>query len=141
MPIARSCFFAAIACSVALGTASKVLAQAACPDPIPLALTTVLTTDLALLGVQPRNGLQQAADDINAGAGIAGKKIKLTVEDTGTSGAGALNALNRVLEGKPLLVYSSMISPQIFTQTELIKKAELPYIVAATNARITDQGT
>jgi branched-chain amino acid transport system substrate-binding protein len=46
-----------------------------------------------------------------------------------------------VLEEKPLLVYSSMVSPQIFTQTEVIKKAELPYIVAATNARITDQGT
>ena len=92
-------------------------------------------------GIQARNGLQQAVDDLNAGPGIAGKKIKLTAEDTGTSGAGALNALNRVLEGKPLLVYSSMISPQVFTQTEVIKKAELPFIVGATNARITDQGT
>jgi branched-chain amino acid transport system substrate-binding protein len=145
MRIARSYLFAVFGCSIAfaatLAASSKAAAQAACPDPIPLALTTVLTTDLALLGVQPRNGLQQAVDDINAGSGIAGKKIKLTVEDTGTSGAGALNALNRVLEGKPLLVYSSMISPQVFTQTELIKKAELPFIVGATNARITDQGT
>src|ERR1700682_4740699 len=122
MRIACSSFFAAVvlsgAVATALGPSSPAAAQPACQDPIPLALTTVLTTDLALLGVQPRNGLQQAADELNAGSGIAGKKIKLTVEDTGTSGAGALNALNRVLEGKPLVVYSSMISPQIFTQTE-----------------------
>jgi branched-chain amino acid transport system substrate-binding protein len=145
MLVTRSSFFATVvlstAVATALGPSSRAAAQAACPDPIPLALTTVLTTDLALLGVQPRNGLQQAADELNAASGIAGKKIQLAVEDTGASGAGALNALNRVLEGKPLLVYSSMISPQVFTQTELIKKAELPFIVAATNARITDQGT
>ena len=144
MRIARSLFVAAAVSSgfaATLGSSSRVAAQAACPDPIPLALTSVLTTDVALLGVQARNGLQEAVDELNAGAGIAGRKIKLTVEDTGTSGAGALNALNRVLEDKPLLVYGSMISPLIFTQTEIIKKAELPFIVGATNARITDQGT
>jgi branched-chain amino acid transport system substrate-binding protein len=143
MLVARPVLSAVLAgaLAAALMPPGRAAAQAACPDPIPLALTTVLTTDLALLGVQPRNALQQAVDEINAGPGIAGKKVKLTIEDTGTSGAGALNALNRVLEGKPLMVYSSMISPQIFTQTEVIKKAELPFIVAATNARITDQGT
>jgi branched-chain amino acid transport system substrate-binding protein len=129
------------AMALALGLTTRAGAQAACPDPIPLALTTVLTTDTALLGVQARNGLQQAVDDLNAGPGIAGKKIKLSVEDTGMSGAGALNALNRVLEDKPLIVYSSMISPHVFTQTEVVKKAELPFIVGATNGRITDQGT
>lgn len=119
---------------------SQANAAAACPDTITIGLTTILTTDTALLGVQARNGVQYAVDEINAKSGFAGKKAKLVVEDTGTSGAGAINALNRVLEEKPLVVYSAMISPLVFAQSSIIKKAELPFIVAATNAKITSQG-
>lgn len=119
---------------------SAAQAAAVCPDPIPVGLTTVLTSDVALLGVQARNGVQYAVDEINEKSGFAGKKVKLIVEDTGTSGAGAINALNRVLEDKPLVVYSAMISPLVFAQSEIIKKAEVPFIVAATNAKVTSQG-
>lgn len=120
--------------------ATSARAASACPATITIGLTTVLSTDVALLGVQARNGLQQAIDEINAQGGTAGKKFKLVTEDTGTTGATAINALNRVLDDKPLVVYSTMISPLIFAQSELIKKAQVPYIVAATNAKITKQG-
>jgi len=126
-----------------LGTGMPSAARAAgavCPQTINIGLTTILTSDVALLGVQARNGVQQAVDEINAKSGFAGKKVKLIVEDTGTSGAGAINALNRVLEDKPLVVYSMMISPLVFAQSAIIKKAEIPFIVAATNAKITAQG-
>jgi branched-chain amino acid transport system substrate-binding protein len=125
---------------VASATTAPVQAAEVCPDPITIGLTTVLTTDVALLGVQARNGVQYAVDEINEKSGFAGKKVKLVVEDTGTSGAGAINALNRVLEEKPLVVYSSMISPLVFAQSEIIRKAELPFIVSATNAKVTSQG-
>jgi branched-chain amino acid transport system substrate-binding protein len=114
---------------------------ASCPSPIPLGLTTALTGNLALLGTQARNGVEFAVDEINAGGGIGGKKLALTTEDTGASSTDALNAMNRILEGKPLVIFGSMISPHVFAQTEVVTKSETPFLVGATNAKVTAQGS
>lgn len=114
---------------------------AACPSPIPLGLTTALTGNLALLGTQARNGAEFAVDEINAAGGIGGNKLALTTEDTGASSTDALNAMNRILEGKPLVILGSMISPHVFAQTESVNKSETPFVVGATNAKITAQGS
>src|SRR6266851_10403766 len=89
---------AAICLSVATAQQSKADAAASCPSSIPFGLTTALTGNLALLGTQARNGVEFAVDEINAGGGIAGKKIALATEDTGASSTDALNAMNRILE-------------------------------------------
>jgi branched-chain amino acid transport system substrate-binding protein len=124
----------------AIGSSSPSAAAATCTAPIKMGLTTALTGPVALLGVQARNGVEFTVDEINAEGGIAGQKVELSVEDTGGSSTDALNALNRVLETKPLVVFGSMISPHVFAQTEAIKKADVPFIVAATSAQITSQG-
>jgi len=116
-------------------------APAACPSPIPFGLTTALTGNLALLGTQARNGAEFAVDEINAAGGIAGKKLALTTEDTGASSTDALNAMNRILEGKPLVILGSMISPHVFAQTLAVTQSETPFLVAATNAKVTSQGS
>jgi branched-chain amino acid transport system substrate-binding protein len=137
MPRRHACLLGLLA--LAFPTFAQA-APAACPDTIPIGLTTVLTTDLALLGIEVKIGVQQAVDEINAAGGFAGKPAKVTVEDTGVAGAGAINALNRVLEDKPLVVYSTIVSPMVFAQSDIIKKAETPVLVAATNANVTNQG-
>ncbi|UZE48904.1 ABC transporter substrate-binding protein [Rhodopseudomonas sp. P2A-2r] len=114
---------------------------AACPATIPIGLTTPLTGNLALLGTQARNGAEFAVDEINAAGGIAGKKIALTTEDTGASSTDALNAMNRIIDGKPLVIMGSMISPHVFAQTEAVNKSETPFVVGATNAKVTSQGS
>jgi branched-chain amino acid transport system substrate-binding protein len=114
---------------------------AACPTTIPFGLTTPMTGGLALLGTQARNGAEFAVDEINAAGGIAGKKLALTTEDTGASSTDALNAMNRIIDGKPLVIMSSMISPHVFAQTENVNKSETPFVVAATNAKVTSQGS
>lgn len=116
-------------------------APAACPSPIPVGLTTALTGNLALLGTQARNGVEFAIEEINKAGGIGGKPLALTVEDTGASSTDALNVMNRIIEGKPLIIMSSMISPHVFAQTEAVNKSETPFIVGATNARVTAQGS
>lgn len=116
-------------------------AAASCTGPIRFAITTPTTSALALLGLQARNGVQFAVDELNEAGGIAGQKVELVVEDTAASTATALSAVNRVLEGNPLVLFGSNISPQVFTQTESVKKAGVPFIVSATNAEITNQGT
>ncbi|MBC7415917.1 MAG: ABC transporter substrate-binding protein [Herminiimonas sp.] len=114
-------------------------AVASCPSPIPIALTTPLTSGVALLGVQAKIGLEDAVEEINAAGGIGGKKIKLAIEDATGSSTTALNTLNRLLEDKPVAVFSSMISPHIFTQNDTIKKAGVPVLIAGTNAQLTKQ--
>ena len=124
----------------AFGITSLSAAPASCPSPIPLGLTTALTGNLALLGIQARNGVEFAVDEINKNGGIAGKQLALATEDTGASSTDALNAMNRILEGKPLTIFGSMISPHIFAQTEVVTKSETPFLVGATNAKVTAQG-
>jgi branched-chain amino acid transport system substrate-binding protein len=124
-----------------LGAGAAEAAPAACPSPIPFGLTTALTGNLALLGTQARNGAEFAVDEINAAGGIAGHRLALTTEDTGASSTDALNAMNRILEGKPLVILGSMISPHVFAQTEAVTKSETPFLVAATNAKVTSQGS
>src|SRR6266850_8374832 len=130
----------AICLSVAVAGEAKADA-ASCPSSIPFGLTTPLTGNLALLGTQARNGAEFAVDEINAGGGISGKKIALKTEDTGASSTDALNAMNRVIESKPLIVFGSMISPHVFAQTESVNKSETPFLVGATNAKVTAQGS
>src|ERR1700694_491624 len=125
----------------ASGITSLSAAPASCPSPIPLGLTTALTGNLALLGTQARNGVEFAVDEINKNGGIAGKQLALATEDTGASSTDALNAINRILEGKPLIIFGSMISPHIFAQTEVVTKSETPFLVGATNAKVTAQGS
>ncbi|SEI17063.1 ABC transporter substrate-binding protein [Tardiphaga sp. OK245] len=131
---------AALLCLIAVTNTAKADA-AACPATIPFGLTTPLTGNLALLGTQARNGAEFAVDEINAAGGISGKKIALTTEDTGASSTDALNAMNRIIESKPLVIMSSMISPHVFAQTESVNKSETPFIVGATNAKVTAQGS
>jgi branched-chain amino acid transport system substrate-binding protein len=130
-----------LASCIALATTPLVAAPASCPSPIPLGLTTALTGNLALLGTQARNGVEFAVDEINKNGGIAGKQLALTTNDTGASSTDALNAMNRILEGKPLVIFGSMISPHVFAQTDIVTKSETPFIVGATNAKVTGQGS
>src|SRR6201986_914399 len=131
---------ATICLAMALAGPSKA-EPASCPSPIPLGLTTALTGNLALLGTQARNGAEFAVDEINAAGGSAGNKLKLSTEDTGASSTDALNAMNRIIEGKPLVILGSMISPHVFAQTESVNKSETPFLVGATNAKVTAQGS
>src|ERR1700744_1329262 len=99
---------------LSIGASHQVKAEAAaCPSPVPLGLTTALTGNTALLGTQARNGVEFAVDEINAAGGVGGKKLALTTEDTGASSTDALNVMNRILEGKPLVIFGSMISPHV----------------------------
>ena len=126
-----------LAALAALGAQAQSTAN--CPSPIPIGLTTPLTSGVALLGVQAKLGLTDAVDEINAAGGIGGKQIKLSIEDATGSSTTALNTMNRLLENKPVALFSSMISPHIFTQNDAIKKGETPVLVAGTNAQLTQQ--
>ncbi len=106
-----------------------------------MGLTTALTGNLVALGTQARNGVEFAIEEINKTGGIAGQPVALSVADTGSSSTGALAVMNRIIDGGPLVIFGSMISPQVFTQTDAVTRSKTPFIVAATNAKITSRGS
>jgi len=128
-----------ITCCLSLAAASHAYAAAACQDPIKIGITTPLTGGIALQGAQVRNAIETAIDEINASGGVAGKKIKLVIEDTTGTVTVAISALNRVLREDPLLVFGSMISPENFAQSDIIKKEQIPYLYAGTNSQLSAQ--
>ena len=136
----RRSAFAVLGTCLTLAPAAS-MAASACTGPIRFGLTTALTGNLALLGIQARNGVESATEEINRNGGIAGQQVALTTEDTGASSTDALNAMNRIIESKPLVIFGSMISPHVFTQTEAVTKSETPFLVGATNAKVTAQGS
>jgi branched-chain amino acid transport system substrate-binding protein len=136
----RRSAFAVLGTCLTLAPAASMAAPA-CTGPIRFGLTTALTGNLALLGIQARNGVEFATEEINRNGGIAGRQVALTTEDTGASSTDALNAMNRIIESKPLIIFGSMISPHVFAQTEAVTKSETPFLVGATNAKVTAQGS
>ena len=130
-----------IVCTFTILACESKADVAACQSPIAFGLTTPLTGNLALLGTQARNGAEFAVDEINAAGGIGGKMLALKTEDTGASSTDALNAMNRVIDSKPVVIMGSMISPHVFAQTEAVNKSETPFVVGATNAKVTSQGS
>ena len=126
------------ACAAVTGAYAQ--GAASCPNPIPIALTTPLTSGVALLGIQAKLGVEHAIGEINAAGGVGGTTFKLSIEDATGSGPNALNSMNRLMEGKPVVLFSSMISPHIFTQNDAIKNGETPVLVAGTNAQLMKQG-
>lgn len=114
-------------------------AQAVCPDPIKIEITSPLTGAIALQGQQVKNGVETAVTEINEHGGISGKKIQLIIEDTTGTVNVAISAMNRVLSEDPVLVFGSMISPENFAQSDIIKREEVPYLYAGTNSQLSEQ--
>src|SRR5262249_41944887 len=128
-----------ITCCLSLAAASHAYAAAACQGPIKIGITTPLTGGIALQGAQVRNAIETAVEEITARGGGAGKKIKLVVEDTTGTVTVSISALNRVLREEPILVFGSMISPENFAQSDIIKKEQVPYLYAGTNSQLSAQ--
>jgi branched-chain amino acid transport system substrate-binding protein len=133
-------FRSAFACvALSMSTAASAQAIATCPNPIPLALTTPLTGGVALLGIQAKLGVEDAVEEINAAGGIGGKKVKLAVEDATSAAPAALNSFNRLMDDKPVALFTSMISPHVFTENDAILKGGTPVLTAGTNAQLVKQ--
>ncbi|MDP3451190.1 MAG: ABC transporter substrate-binding protein, partial [Anaerolineaceae bacterium] len=66
--------------------------------PIRIGLAAQLTGKQADLGIQLRNGVQLAVDEINASGGINGRNLELSVEDDLGTPQGAKDAQNKLID-------------------------------------------
>jgi branched-chain amino acid transport system substrate-binding protein len=99
-----------------------------------------LTGPAALLGAQCRAGAQMAVDEINAAGGVNGRRIEVSVEDSGGDNTSAINTFNKIIGDRPVAVVGSMITPQVLAISNLVQRESIPYLFSATSTTVTRQG-
>jgi branched-chain amino acid transport system substrate-binding protein len=106
MSIVMNRTFKLLAVASALGIAAA--AQAA---DIKLGAAEALSGGAAQYGVSIRNGLQLAADEINAAGGVDGNKLVLVVEDEQGKKEEAINAFKKLIfQDKVLMLFGPTLS-------------------------------
>ena len=96
--------------AIALAAAVS-LASAQAAEPIRIGVAEALSGGAAQYGISIRNGFQMAADEINAGGGVNGRKIELVIEDEQGKKEEAINAFKKLIfQDKALLLFGPTLS-------------------------------
>jgi branched-chain amino acid transport system substrate-binding protein len=109
--------------------------------PIPVGAVEILSGPNAAYGVAIKAGLELALDTINA-KGIAGQPIALTVEDSGGTKDGAINAARKLIgRDHVAAIIGPTISNEMFAVGPVTNARGIPTIGTSTTASgITDIG-
>ena len=107
--------------------ASQAHAQA--KPKITIGAVLPLTGVLAPYGKPNLEAITLAIDEVNKAGGIDGRELELVVEDTQASNTTAINALNKVLQSKPVAVIGPGLGTQILALQPLTEKAKVTLIV------------
>lgn len=91
---------------------TAVMSGCAAPKPIDIGFSAQLTGRQAELGVQERNGVMLAVDEINAAGGINGRKINLIVKDDLGTPEGAVAADTELAQQKVVCIVGHATSAQ-----------------------------
>jgi len=99
--------------SLLLLTSAAIAQQA----PIKIGAILPLTGSGASYGVWMKGGTEMAAEEINAGGGIAGRKLEVIYEDHAADASKAVNAMRRLVEVEKVpFTLTSYSSPTLAVQ-------------------------
>jgi branched-chain amino acid transport system substrate-binding protein len=111
------------------------------------AQTTVYIPDVvelsgpgAVSGTNWRDGATLAIDEINAAGGILGRKIVTENLDTQSNPGISRAQIQKVLDKEPYVVLGPIYSGSVKVNMALTEQAEVPQIVGAEAAQITETG-
>jgi branched-chain amino acid transport system substrate-binding protein len=101
-----------------------------------------LTGDNASFGISQNNGVQMAAEEINAAGGVLGKKIELIVEDNQTKqGETTTIARKLISQDHVVALIGEVASSKSLEAAPICQASKIPQIAtAATNPRVTQTG-
>ena len=94
----------------------------------------------AVSGTNWRDGVAMAIDEINASGGILGRKIETEHLDTQSNPGISRAQIQKVLDRDPYVVLGPIYSGSVKVNMALTQQAEVPQIVGAEAAEITQQG-
>ena len=81
-------------------------------QPVRIGFTAELTGKQSELGINLRNGVQMAVEEINDAGGINGRKIELIIEDDLGTPEGAVKAENKIIDAGVVAVIGHLTSNQ-----------------------------
>ena len=99
-----------------------------------------MTSVLSTYGKPYLQALTMAVEEINAAGGAKGTPIELVVEDAQASNTVTINALNKVMLSKPVVVFGSALGTQALALLPITEKEKLPFISGTSTRRVTQQG-
>ncbi|MBI3734278.1 MAG: ABC transporter substrate-binding protein [Chloroflexi bacterium] len=109
--------------------------------PINLTLLADLSDTDALDGAMAQQATALAADHINAQGGVNAQPIRLTVRDSASSNAGALQALELAASAdNAIALIGPADSARVQSISERIADVEIPTLMAGANATLTRVG-
>ena len=94
----------------------------------------------AVSGTNFRDGALMAIDEINAKGGILKRKINAPVSDTQSNAATSRAQVQKAIDGDPYVILGPVFSGSVKVNMQLAQQAEVPQIVGAEAAEITQMG-
>lgn len=94
----------------------------------------------AVSGTNFRDGALMAIDEINAKGGILKRKINAPVSDTQSNPGISRAQVQKAIDGNPYVILGPVFSGSVKVNMQLAQQAEIPQIVGAEAAEITQMG-
>jgi branched-chain amino acid transport system substrate-binding protein len=91
-------------------------------------------------GVNWKEGLELAADEINAKGGILGQPVKLIHLDTQTNPGISRAMVQKALDEQPLVIMGPIYSGSVKVNMALAQEAAVPQFVGAQASELTESG-
>jgi branched-chain amino acid transport system substrate-binding protein len=138
MILSRRLFFALCLAVLVPGSAIAADQQGVSTNEIVLGTHQDLSGPVTALGTSLRDGLLLAADEINSGGGIHGRKIRLIVEDSGFDPKKAVLATQKMLENDHIFALIAPLgSACVAASMPLALDAGVPLLFSGTPADLT----
>jgi branched-chain amino acid transport system substrate-binding protein len=135
----RSTLLASMAAGLALlspAALSPVLAQSTVYIPALLELSGAG----AVSGSNFRDGMVMAIEEINAKGGILGRRIETPILDTQSDASISRAQMQKVLDNNPYVIIGPVFSGSVLVDMALAQRAQVPEIVGAEAAAVTQKG-
>lgn len=110
-------------------------------EPIKIGALTSLTGNFTPWGVQLRDGMQLAVDELNADGGVDGRMLELVVADDESNAEAGADAFERLVESDGVVAIGGIISSDVGLNTSLLaEELEMPlFLVKAGSDAILTQ--
>jgi branched-chain amino acid transport system substrate-binding protein len=111
-------------------------------DPIRIGTLTSLTGPFAAWGVQVRDGMQLAVDEINADGGVDGRPLELVVSDDQSDPDAGATEMERLLEEDVVAIGGVIGSPIGVASSRLAEEAGIPlFLIKSGSGAILTQAS
>jgi branched-chain amino acid transport system substrate-binding protein len=126
--------------AIALAASLCCAGAARAADPVTIGVVLPMTGIFSAYGTPYADALRIAAEEANASGGVNGRPVTLVIEDSQASNTVAINALNKVLQSSPSVIFGPGMGPPILAMLPTIEKSKVPTIAAPSSRSVTEKG-